>query len=509
MDAQGVRVPLALDEFSTGRLKWVKLNKNWWPGLFYSNCGSLLKHKAKSLPAEAKNVLAIEALSDNPESVAQIFGVNRIVFAHRTKDFFQNVNYAIDSNKETMRDSEWRAFQKAKDIVLDALKKSAAKKLNVVPPDRVERSLDYHLEAERVSKKRRHPSEIPSRKKSRKTDEGRVWGREPRRDSTRKNTTERVRKHEKHMTDAIMMNDDFYSWPNIWGHLRQQGWRHKQARNPLHDWYYLKPGVDIKTGEAGVDYFVSKHDLITYTKKIDLRNQVLGDEEESVQGSIESGRVTLSSEEDVCEVRDDESGNRGHESSTRPVDPTWFQRGPDFGFICKRLGIGWKGYKYILPGVSEKPRDHEKFDHEDEVRKFLCSKGIPMFEATCKKLTEEEKNSIVRWVQFANVPTKNGALEKLRRLELISSNEAIDLVTKKLPFLAKDDGTIVDELSGVTWSSEEEFRAHLRGLPDWTRSKAKRRTSDQVFSDRENLSLRLWAATSDQPLPIYQDPSNL
>lgn len=70
-------------------------------------------------------------------------------------------------------------------------------------------------------------------------------------------------------------DEDFYVWANLWSHLSKSGWISVRARNPLHDWYYVRPGHVVRGGTAGVDYFLSPDDVIDYAKKMDLKQSLL------------------------------------------------------------------------------------------------------------------------------------------------------------------------------------------------------------------------------------------
>ena len=67
--------------------------------------------------------------------------------------------------------------------------------------------------------------------------------------------------------------DRYHPWAPFWKELQHSfGWRVVKARNPLHDWYYIRPGRDVDTGEPGVDYFLSTADVIAYHQKEDEKD---------------------------------------------------------------------------------------------------------------------------------------------------------------------------------------------------------------------------------------------
>jgi hypothetical protein len=65
-------------------------------------------------------------------------------------------------------------------------------------------------------------------------------------------------------------SDDPYAWHNLWEKLKLAGWKVKRAGkvNPLHDYYYVRPGRDPSDVNCilGRHYFQSKEDVIEYER---------------------------------------------------------------------------------------------------------------------------------------------------------------------------------------------------------------------------------------------------
>jgi len=210
------------------------------------------------------------------------------------------------------------------------------------------------------------------------------------------------------------------------------------------------------------------------------------------------------------------------------------------------------GFKY-QGGFRHEEMFEETFTHEDEVRKHLVCNGIPSIVFDHSSSQEEgvrvqgvegeteivdSATALQRWVAFANVPIKEyDAKALLSDMALPSDYQAmvwleklgfkIDKQTKHIyrpksstteegTESAADDDEVADEFSSI-----EQVRAFVRSASDETLlanthdtvvqspHKRARRVSvikqDMPLNDDEYLALRVWAALSPTPLPVFDN----
>ena len=69
-------------------------------------------------------------------------------------------------------------------------------------------------------------------------------------------------------TESVSSSDenDLYHWAVLWPQLKEKKWTCVKAKNPLHDWYYVPPNVDIRKSKIDIDYFRSPDAVIEYVK---------------------------------------------------------------------------------------------------------------------------------------------------------------------------------------------------------------------------------------------------
>ena len=76
-----------------------------------------------------------------------------------------------------------------------------------------------------------------------------------------------------HGSAASNDGGDSYSFKSLWPRLQTAGWRYCKAGkvNPLHDWYYCRPGVNpAEAGSVlGTHYFLSEEDVATFVRRCD------------------------------------------------------------------------------------------------------------------------------------------------------------------------------------------------------------------------------------------------
>jgi len=71
-------------------------------------------------------------------------------------------------------------------------------------------------------------------------------------------------------------SSDLYEWNTLWQMLHRVGWTCVKAGkyNPLHDWYYVRPGRNPgdASSQLGRHYFTCESDVIDFVKRLDKEN---------------------------------------------------------------------------------------------------------------------------------------------------------------------------------------------------------------------------------------------
>jgi len=57
------------------------------------------------------------------------------------------------------------------------------------------------------------------------------------------------------------------AWSDVWKTMRKTGWTWKVGSGLMTDYYYIKPGCNVKDGEEGKDYFVSEEDVRCFAER--------------------------------------------------------------------------------------------------------------------------------------------------------------------------------------------------------------------------------------------------
>ena len=134
------------------------------------------------------------------------------------------------------------------------------------------------------------------------------------------------------------LSSDKLSWKAIWTELKFRGWFYERARNPLHSWYYVRPGRNTTDGVLGVDYFMHSNDVVkflreNYPSKNTEKNSIM----EDIDEESKADQSSLSS--------------NASESSMDSYMDTSFNA--VFSKL-RKLDFRFSGGKYVMPGVSLK-----------------------------------------------------------------------------------------------------------------------------------------------------------
>ena len=161
--------------------------------------------------------------------------------------------------------------------------------------------------------------------------------------------------------------------------------------------------------------------------------------------------------------------------------------------LVSKLHFRYSSGMYRLPN-DIKVDGSKAWSYDHDMRTFLCEHGIPNFDASL--LSTHEITILMRWVTFANVPVSHA--------NSVPILEALPVPSAPIPLL-KLLGVSAMGARGyvwqqVTYTSLEELRVHIRGLPDLVSGRRRQAIS---LNDEQVLKLRLWAALSTEPLPVF------
>jgi hypothetical protein len=302
-----------------------------------------------------------------------------------------------------------------------------------------------------------------------------------------------------------------FQWNTLWRRLKEFGWTSCNAGkyNKLHSHYYIRPGKTVSTGTLGVDYFLSDKDVIQYEMEQE------GVAVPTTSTTIETKRkrrVTLSPPVKKIAAKKAKKSRKKQPVVVKTAAPKkilpkteWYQlqQIPSFTSheniwktLRVKLDFRHAGGAYCLPKAHQ--GKHPPFPLDHDMRKFLCQYGIPNIDHA---LTDEERTDLLRWTTFANVPVKTStSMLKLANVPVLNPDEAMALLVK-LNFSALDDGKYHHKPTEQTFASMTAMRTFVRGMPALVVSN--KRNTTVPLDDDQVLSLRLWAALSPEPLPVF------
>lgn len=194
--------------------------------------------------------------------------------------------------------------------------------------------------------------------------------------------------------------------------------------------------------------------------------------------------------------------------------------------LLQEIGFRWSSGSYLLPREVDKPK---WFTNATDLRKFLCKTGIPNYSKTASLLTQEQRLELERAIRHAFVPVISSWTELDDHI--LTDDEAIILLialgfeiagdryffpgAKSLPGY---DNPVhgVHFLQGI-----QEVRFGIRTTEDLLkigkqeetgrsgrRQRAKPTGEGPTLNETQQLSLRLWAAETEDPLPAFPDQSD-
>ncbi|CAB9517010.1 expressed unknown protein [Seminavis robusta] len=175
------------------------------------------------------------------------------------------------------------------------------------------------------------------------------------------------------------------------------------------------------------------------------------------------------------------------------------------GFTSSSATTHW----YAHPDIQD------KFRNAKDLRCYLCKHGIPNVDS----LSEEYKLVVEHWVKFANSPFPDA-----NSLESIPPNEQIKKILSALGFefvvrgsktmifspgvsTMFSHGSVVLQKGVHYFDNLEDARVYVRAneiLPIQEPAVRRTRSHRNNSASQEEPIIRLWAANSLQPLPVFQ-----
>lgn len=214
---------------------------------------------------------------------------------------------------------------------------------------------------------------------------------------------------------------------------------------------------------------------------------------------------------DDDDVEDDEDGkdseSDGDDNVNDDDDNFWYKKAciPDFGkdiwSLLVKLGFEFRSGLYCHKLVLE------PIGSSTDVQKFCAKNGIPNLETI--DLSPSERRRIHRWAAFANVDVKRSVfVTTMKTVKQIAAPEILSLLTK-LNFQFRDQNCCAPSGADQPGPQLDDVRDFIRGTVDLSAGSlagVSNRRYKCPISEDQILSLRLWAALSPSPLPIFQPP---
>jgi hypothetical protein len=340
----------------------------WWPAIIYSSYGEAMQERDETLSLATKNYMARRVISafrnKQPQGkIAQLLGYNDNWLEYsETKSIYTFLHKAV---AQTFTQVHQHAFDVALTQVEHYLENAQGPHINVLAGGiNLFPTATSTVAALTTTSTKSPTTTEPTKKRATAADpmHSRIWGREKpttkRTKTTTTTTTQKQSQRETKLTShkAQRSREDFYVYKELWSYLKEEGWETKKASNPLHDWYWVRPGVDVKTAELGKDYFSSFETVVQWAKSVDYRNRVgvtttdesSMEEEDSVEqtSSEEESHISASVEDEshtdqTLATDDDDSRVADDEASHVSFDVPAPKRKPTFSWK-KLRAEGWK-----------------------------------------------------------------------------------------------------------------------------------------------------------------------
>ena len=236
------------------------------------------------------------------------------------------------------------------------------------------------------------------------------------------------------------------------------------------------------------------------------------DDDENIAEKDDHPNLLASPETSVTSIESDYS------SVVNGKDREWFlhQPIPDFGNtiwrILVKLNFHFRSGSYGHPDVPE------PIGNLHELRQFCARYGIPDYDRS-ELLTKKERILLFRWAAFAHVTVRQSrSMEELRSVKQLKTVQVLKLLTA-LKFQTADNKIYIpgaDYMEGGRSNRKEGthyfiglegIRGYIRGAPELTVPTTTRRKFEKekaAITNDDMLALRLWAATSERPLPTFE-----
>lgn len=283
-----------------------------------------------------------------------------------------------------------------------------------------------------------------------------------------------------------------FKWNNLWRRIEPFGWKYVSAGkyNKLHDWYYVRPGRTVEQGILGEDYFLTAQDVIAFEMRREgiIQQAAAADKNDDVVPRAQKmRRITLSPAKPIPK-------------SIRKTQWWQLEPIPSFSDVWRvlnlKLGFRYSSGQYWLPTGVRHP-EAMNWSLDRDMRTFLCQHGIPNLDSNV--LTAEELTELVRWTTFAHVPVKDtNSVRMLQNMQVLK--DPMPLLTVVGVVYSAENGYSIPS-SSIKNLSLKQLRVHIRGLRDLVTGR--RNPKKMLLNDVQHLELRLWAALSPEPLPVF------
>jgi len=321
---------------------------------------------------------------------------------------------------------------------------------------------------------------------------------------------------------------------------KDEGWTSVIAgrSNPLHNWYYVRPGCSVKEGTLGVDYFPEEVDAFDFAKKnpeclkslhseavsvhdgspafssvassAHVASSVVGSPVGSDVAEEQSAKAespATASVEESIEVSDDESVSP---FEVKDCEDCWWLNEPMpksrkvWGVLKRKLKVKYNGEQYMTP-------DGKMCKDVEEMQVHFCQTGLPR--GSAESLTAQEMKLVTRFVSLAHMPKKIGKfrLDHKSSVEIFthllggstfSKSKAWDGLCEYFGAKMLDGGEyfvndIGDSCESRCFGSVEEIQQAIRdhGLDS--------KCGQNVHKDECHAALVLWSSVL--PLPPNED----
>ena len=355
---------------------------------------------------------------------------------------FAEVNLGWEQPPEPVVEKETTTTKKDKKIQTKKKGKAAKKKeikvgAGKISKQKVTKKKENKVAAEKVSKQKgtkkkesKVAAERVSKQKGTKKKESKVAAKKAKGGTKRKQSSDQTPKKQEQAKRSKFSSppESPFNWKDL---KAVEGWTYIPATkyNRLHDWYYLRPGVDPGHPDSieGQHYFLNEQDAIEYARENKEILQYL-DKPPSVAPSPSTSISTVSSAEQSMEEEAEslvESPSRAEvENESEVISPgaisvessicedfiisdcqdCWWltEKMPRFlevWKILKKINVKSRNPEYILP-------DGLEFESAEAMQKALCKNGLPPVPPG--SLSEKEMKLLTRYVSLAHLPTKIG-----------------------------------------------------------------------------------------------------